>query len=310
MTIQTGPGPRHDSFAHEAVLFGSDDELVDTAARHLLGGAEAGEHLVVACTTPANQGILAALADGPQVSVLAADTYGNPGAVAQRYRDLVRVVVESGANGLRVAGQLPAGTNAAPHTWPGWSRHEAVINHALAPLPFNALCAYDVRDTDPALLGAVRRTHRHLWQDGERHDNPDYLQPDACLRTWADPAVLPVESRPPLLVIQQIRDAWAARAARNRVGEVLAGLDTALVPYAGELPPVDPALVETEEYLLGVDEVLTNAISHGTGPVTLRLWVDHDQVVTTITDAGPGFDDPFIGYTMQSDRPGSGRPGP
>ncbi|HET9500379.1 MAG TPA: ATP-binding protein, partial [Marmoricola sp.] len=46
------------------------------------------------------------------------------------------------------------------------------------------------------------------------------------------------------------------------------------------------------------------------GPVTLRLWVDHDQVVTTITDAGPGFDDPFIGYTMQSDRPGSGRPGP
>jgi anti-sigma regulatory factor (Ser/Thr protein kinase) len=51
-----------------------------------------------------------------------------------------------------------------------------------------------------------------------------------------------------------------------------------------------------EDFLLAVDETASNAIRHGAPPVGLRLWTSADRLVCTVTDAGPGPDDPFAGY--------------
>jgi anti-sigma regulatory factor (Ser/Thr protein kinase) len=40
----------------------------------------------------------------------------------------------------------------------------------------------------------------------------------------------------------------------------------------------------------------SNALRHGRPPVGLCLWVADDRVVCTVSDTGPGFDDPFAGY--------------
>jgi anti-sigma regulatory factor (Ser/Thr protein kinase) len=51
-----------------------------------------------------------------------------------------------------------------------------------------------------------------------------------------------------------------------------------------------------DEYIEAVNELVTNALTHGTGKVALKLWVRNDQVVCTITDQGAGFDDPLAGF--------------
>src|SRR3712207_5324398 len=47
---------------------------------------------------------------------------------------------------------------------------------------------------------------------------------------------------------------------------------------------------------LAIDEMSANAVRHGRPPVQLRLWASADRVVCTISDHGPGMDDPFAGY--------------
>jgi anti-sigma regulatory factor (Ser/Thr protein kinase) len=51
-----------------------------------------------------------------------------------------------------------------------------------------------------------------------------------------------------------------------------------------------------DDFLLAVDEMTSNALRHGRPPVGLRLWLSDDRIVCTISDCGPGFDDPFAGY--------------
>ena len=288
---------------HDAVMFHSDADFVAAATRHLGEGAELGDELVLACTAERARLVLDALDDPSAVTVLGnGDTYPSPCAAMESYVGATRRALAAGAAGLRVVGELPPGTDDHPHTWPGWSRYEAVVNEVLMALPFKALCAYDARHTDDSLLAAVRETHTHTWRGGLREVNPDYRDPADCLSRWSDPPVLRMERERPLLEVTGIRTAAAVRAARRRVGDLLSAHDTALVTDAAYFPPADPTLVEASEYLLGVDEVLVNAMTHGGGPATMRMWAVHDRVVTTVTDPGPGFDDPYRGYTTRPRR--------
>jgi anti-sigma regulatory factor (Ser/Thr protein kinase) len=47
--------------------------------------------------------------------------------------------------------------------------------------------------------------------------------------------------------------------------------------------------------------VVSNAHEHGRAPVTLRLWAADAAVVCTVTDRGPGIDDPLVGYARPRD---------
>jgi anti-sigma regulatory factor (Ser/Thr protein kinase) len=293
---RTAPAPRA-GLRHDALLFDDEQSFVSQALAHLREGAAAGEQLVVACTEPRRRLLLTALDGSLDVTVLGnGDTYQRAVATTQVYVGLTHRAMRAGATGLRVVGELPADTSRYPRLWPQWSRYEAVVDQALGALPFHALCAYDVRRTPPSLLEAVRRTHRRLGENSAARRNDDYTEPAESLAAWADPDLLPVESSPPLLEMRGLTRPGHAREARARLEQLLAGIDTVLVPYADYLPPPDPTLVEADEYVLAVGEVLMNALTHGGGQATLRVWALHDQVVTTVTDPGPGFDDPFAGY--------------
>lgn len=304
MPAEPRPAARHDGLLHA-----SNDEFVDVAAQHLREGADRGEQLVLACTEERAALLLDTVDDPGSVVVVGnGDTYVSPFAAMESYVATTRRAVAAGAAGLRVVGELPRAAHAHPHTWPGWSRYEAVVNHVLTALPFQALCCYDTTDTDPSLLWMALQTHSHTWEQGVRRANRNYLDPAEYLRRWSDPPVLPLEQASPLLEVTDIHDPVGARQARDRIGELLAVHDTALLEHATALPPLDASHVEATEYLMGIDEVLANALTHGVGPATLRLWADHDRVVTTVTDAGDGFHDPYVGYAPGSTTTPDGQP--
>src|SRR5207237_1352203 len=50
------------------------------------------------------------------------------------------------------------------------------------------------------------------------------------------------------------------------------------------------------DLVFAASEVTTNALRHGRPPVRIRLWSTTGQAVCTVTDAGPGFDEPLAGY--------------
>ncbi len=285
------------SSSHDAVLFHDDATFVAAAVPHLRAGIAAGEQVVVACAERHRRLLQPALQGAREPLVLDDDAYGDPVGAVQLYVDLTRRAVAAGGAGLRVVGELPANATWHPRLWPRWSRYEAVVNEALAMLPFHVLCAYDDRTSAPEVLDDVRRTHPRLAEPFLAA-NADYLDPAACLRRFGDPDVLAVESTTPMLEVHGIRGPAAAHQARIGLSRLLAHLDTALVPHAQHLPPADPTMVETADYLVAVDELLDNALAHGRPPVALRTWVVHDQVVTVVSDRGEGFADPFAGYVV------------
>jgi anti-sigma regulatory factor (Ser/Thr protein kinase) len=137
---------------------------------------------------------------------------------------------------------------------------------------------FDAQRLAEPVLESALRTHSHLATPAGRRPNPAFTDPAEYLRSLPVPEE-PLEATTPLL---DVSDVTSFRALRQAVANSLAGM-----PARRE---------ETEDFLLAVDEMTTNALRHGRPPVDLRLWADDKRLVCTVTDRGAGLQDPFIGY--------------
>jgi len=163
--------------------------------------------------------------------------------------------------------------------WLEWQRYESVINEALGGWPLWGLCVFDTQRLPDPLLESALRTHSHVVEPGRgRAPNPEFTEPAAYLRSLPVPPE-PLEETAPRLDAANVADFIGLRHA-----------------VAAELGTLDAPRDLIEDFLLAVDEMTSNAVRHGGPPVGLRLWVGDDRVVCTISDRGPGFDDPFAGY--------------
>jgi anti-sigma regulatory factor (Ser/Thr protein kinase) len=54
----------------------------------------------------------------------------------------------------------------------------------------------------------------------------------------------------------------------------------------------------TEEVVLAVNEITTNAVIHGRPPATIRAWRTEEEIVVEVTDAGDGIRDVRAGRQM------------
>jgi serine/threonine-protein kinase RsbW len=61
-----------------------------------------------------------------------------------------------------------------------------------------------------------------------------------------------------------------------------------------------------DDFVLAVNELLTNAVRHGGGKGRVRLWRRGDEVVCEVSDHGTGFDDTRLsaGTKPPPDTPG------
>ncbi|MEV0716594.1 anti-sigma factor RsbA family regulatory protein [Asanoa sp. NPDC050611] len=280
---RTGAAAGHVGYFHEAVCYASDEELLAVVLPFLVGGVDSKEPTVVALG-PEKADLVRRALPGSCLSgvsfLTGGSMYARPAAAIRAYRELLAGHVADGAGQIRIVGEIPRPSLGA--TWNWWARYEAAINHAYDEFPLWSLCAYDTRITPSTVLSDVLRTHpRSLHADGRHEPSPTYAAPTSFLSAWPPVAVDPLEEGPPLITLVDPTAAGARHAVRL----------------------VDPGLPgdETEELVIAVSEVVTNALRHGLPPVRVRYWAGADRIVVSVTDGGAGPSDPYAGLLPSRD---------
>jgi anti-sigma regulatory factor (Ser/Thr protein kinase) len=265
-------------YIHDALLYDSVDELTGAAVPFLQEGLAAGDAAVIAAGAR-TVGVLAeALDEDPRVHVLErSDVYSarTPTAITA-FRRLAERCLAEGISRVRVVGEVDFGPT--QRDWLEWQRYEAVINVALADWPLWGLCVFDTQRLPEQVLTSTLRTHPNLATPKSRGSNPLFGEPVRYLRSLPVPPE-PLENTPPRLAALDVKDFIGLRHA-----------------VATELATTDAPREVLEDFLIAVDEVTANAVRHGHPPVDVALWISFDRLVSTVSDGGRGWDDPFAGY--------------
>ena len=260
------------------LLHGSDDELLDTVVPFLRAGVRADQGVVVCCRPDTTALLQAELGQDAAVVYLDyAETYTTPIAAIAAYQQLVDQYLAAGTVRVRVVTE-PA-YDRAPEERVEWSRYQAVANQAMQPYPVSAICLYDTRRVPTDTLEAGALTHPTLITGAGWVDNPGYIAPAEYLRRTNQPFPDPLEDKPPDLELSEVSD-----------------LDMVRRELEACLFRTTHMSHEATDVVLAANEITTNALRHGQPPVTVRLWVEPERCVCTVTDHGPGINDPFAGY--------------
>lgn len=274
--MRTGAAAAHVGYLHEAAYYDSDAQLLDIVVPFLRGGLDAGEPTVVALGEAHSELVRNAMPRSRDIYYMpGGELYSRPAPAIHAYRRLLAEYVAAGAGQIRLLGELDP--TAFGPAWDWWSRYESAVNHAYGDYPLWSLCAYHTGTTPPAVLADVSRTHPWVAAPDDRHEvSPDFVNPVAFLSQDRIVVPDPLQRQAPVVELADPLP-YQARAAV---------LDAA---------PHGMAPSEVDAFLTAVSEAVTNAIRHGSPPVLVRLWVGDDRVVVTVTDRGPGIENPFAG---------------
>jgi anti-sigma regulatory factor (Ser/Thr protein kinase) len=302
-------------YLHEAVLYGSDEELLGVVVPFLQEGAAAGEPCLVALGASSTELVRAGVGDTTGLTFLD-NRYDRPASVIRSNRALFTAHLTDGASQIRVASEVPHPGVGAP--WDGWARYEAAINRAYAEFPLWGLCAYDTRITPGPVLDDVARTHPHLATAHGRWSNPRYQDPAEFLNRRSPSQADPVETASPPVIDLIDPTPAAARDAVHTASmtrpdsvrpdptapsTIQVEAPRPVIPQR-EITQLDPT--DIEHLVFAVSEAVTNALIHGRPPVRFRLWTAPDRFVATVTDRGDGPADPFVGLLPVIDTSSAG----
>lgn len=274
-------------FSHHLLLYGSDDEVLSTVVPFVRAGTRAGHGVVVCCRPDTTCLVKGELGDDCGVVYLDYHaTYTTPIDVIASYQQLIDAFLVAGTDHVRVIAE--AVYDRPPDQRVEWSRYEAVANRAMQPYPVSAVCLYDTRRIPTDILEVGLLTHPTLIHGTGCAGNPAYIQPAEFLRRTNQPLPDPLEAKPPDLEMTDLTDLDQVHQMRRQL-EICLFRTTHMAHEATDL-------------VLAATEVTTNAIRHGHPPVTIRLWVQPERCVYTVTDHGPGVEDPFAGYIWPGSR--------
>jgi anti-sigma regulatory factor (Ser/Thr protein kinase) len=89
--------------------------------------------------------------------------------------------------------------------------------------------------------------------------------------------------------------------SRSFDGGQLATLRRTVAKHAAEVGLLDS---RRQDFVLAVDEVVTNAVRHGGGHGRLDVWVAEGQLWFRVSDAGPGLAAPLPAHAPEPTLPG------
>lgn len=265
-------------FLHHALVHSSDDELIDGLCSFVREGLLA-DHPVVA-TVGNRTATLLGDALGPdqeRVRFLDAGTlYRDPRHALRSYETLLNEHFAAGAETVHLVGEIPFGAVASAQR--EWMRYESALNSLFSRAAVRTVCPYDRRTLQPELVASAARTHPLLLTaDGWRYSD-DYVPPARYLReltAWErDRAML-------LTDLTVDRDLSRVRATVRRHATA-----------QGTAPE------RADQFVNAVNEVVTNAMTHGREPVRLRLLADERMLMCEVSDCGTGLDDPLAAYRL------------
>ncbi|MEV4417233.1 sensor histidine kinase [Catellatospora sp. NPDC049609] len=261
---------------HDALRYRDEAELLRAAVPFVREGLAAGDSVVLLCRPDNARRLRQALGDVRVTAELSPDdVYGGAVAALAAYRELVERQQHGGAR-VRVVNEIDFGSR--PSAQWEWARFDAAFNQALAAYPIWNLCLYDQRRVPAEIVRAAASSHPFLLTDGDRVPSAGYTEPSRLLgepgMRWRDP----LEDAAPRVDVTDPADLAALRAAVERT---LTGDGMAAHAVQG--------------FVLAVSEIATNAMTHGTAPVRVRLWSAGGRALCAISDEGDCFD-PYSGY--------------
>jgi anti-sigma regulatory factor (Ser/Thr protein kinase) len=266
-----------DGFAHQALLYGSDQEFMDVALPFVEEGLSAKQPTLVAVQERHIENLSAALGGKPEGLTLhpVEDWYET----SARTRDkFARWVSEqsAAAGRARLMGEPPWALENEARVR-DWARHESVINVAFASLAVTFICPYDTRALPEGILAHAHDTHPEIVDGAGTSRSDSYVDPlDFCGRL---DSTVEAQQRPPSLELQFGLEELPT--VRRLIGSF--ALDAGLTGS------------RTEEIVLAANEITTNAVVHGRPPTTVRAWNSDGEIIIEVTDAGEGIRDVLAG---------------
>ena len=270
------------TFHHEAVFYEGDDQFVDRCLAFVHHGLARSEPVLVMVGGRKVELLRAALGSrAADVHLANMEVVGrNPARIIPAWSRFVANNAGSGG-GMRGIGE-PIWAERTPSELSECQLHESLINLAFADAnDFRLICPYDTGALPDDVIAEARRSHPVVSRDGTENVSHDYCGIDKAAARFSEPLAEPPAEAEELKVTLP-----ALRAARRLVWRRAeeAGL--------GE---------RSEDFMLAVNEVLSNSLQHAGEGGTLRLWHDAQGMVCEVRDRGHiahpliGREEPAIG---------------
>jgi anti-sigma regulatory factor (Ser/Thr protein kinase) len=273
------PDPQHAlatdaaGLRHEALLYDSDEQLVECVAPFLREGLAKGP--TIAVLTRRHWSLLRDELGSDAEGVVFTDCddfYVRPMDAVAAYDATLRDLLASGATSARVTGEIPL--QPTHGDWSEWISYEAILNRALADRPAHVLCVYGTQTAPDHVIDAVWRTHPHVEGNTSGSHSAYHDPRDVVAAHTAEPG-----SAPDLRTLAPTEDSVEFR-------ELL----------ADELKAARAPRAKVMDMLVAASEVFENARRHGGGATRVRAGLVDGWFVCEIEDGGPGLDDPLAGY--------------
>ena len=270
----SGSGGVRGAFRHEALLYEGEEEFTARVGDFVREGVEAGDSVLVVVSGQKVRRLRAELGSlARNVEFEDMDEVGvNPARIIPLWHAFAAGSPPQTA--LRGVGE-PIDANREPDVLVECERHEALLNVAFGDdRPFHLLCPYDTKTLPRAVLDEAARNHPYV-RNGGIQESATFRGVAACAAPQRDAL-----GAPPADTSEAEFDLASLRGARTSVSQLM---------FENGF-----GARQTENFVLVVHELATNAVRHGGGGGTLALWADGDTVFAEVRDAGR-IDDPLVG---------------
>src|SRR5437763_14103021 len=288
MSAAADPGGQTMGFAHVGVLYSSDEQLRDLLSPHLAEAVRRREHVLVVISEAAERVLRDALGEGAGHiqwggSGLAHNRLGRMFASVGDYLD------ERYRAGLptRVIGE--PGSDISSDRLSQYLRYVSMAYEIYGAYEYPMLFLWDERRYSPAVLAHVRVVHPRLLGGGGMTINTEYREPIDYLNANAPSA--------PAAPVDLDLDVHLESA------DGLADLRRRLRSWGATTELSDG---DTDDIVIAVDEIATNALEHGQQPARDRGWCTADAVFVRVDDHGDTGIRATTGYVRQPTDPRRG----
>jgi anti-sigma regulatory factor (Ser/Thr protein kinase) len=259
--------------SHQAFLYRGLPEYVDTVASFINEGLTAGEPVMVAVPASKADMIRTGLKGRGTYFVDMTELGRNPARIIPAIEEFLQ---QHQGRAARFVGE-PIWPGRHPNEIAEATRHEALINVALADAPVTILCPYDSDALADDVLDNSLRTHPEVTRAGLLEDSQAYVSPGAV---YSDEA-WPLSPPPGGAEVREFRSDTDLSKMRSWVQQFgwAAGLSVDRV----------------DDLVLAVSEVVGNSVRHGGGAGAMGVWRSAEgAVVCDVRDSGH-ITDPLVG---------------
>jgi anti-sigma regulatory factor (Ser/Thr protein kinase) len=249
------------------VFYAGDDEFVERSRAFVEDGLERNEPVLVMVGSRKLELLRAAL--GPradEVHFADMEVVGrNPARIIPAWNRFVGDH-DGHAGGMRGIGE-PIWAGRSPPELAECQLHESLINLAFAAADdFRLICPYDTAALPDEVIEEARRSHPVVSYDGAEDVSHDYCGIDRVAARFSEPlSDPPPDAEEFTVTVRALRDARSLVRARAQ----------------------DAGLAErSDDFVLAVNEVLSNSLHHAREDGILRMWEDPDGLVCEVRDGG------------------------